>query len=354
MLEAKIVPQRTSFGSEQSVRLKVVLTNTGDEDLWVLTRNTPLDEIITDCLTIKRNGKKVEYDGPIVKRAAPTASEYKLIKAGQSVEAEFPVSDAYETSKQGSYEVELKNPIPDARPKVAKLAATLKSATFAPKVHAIEGKASFSMVKGEQKRLTLGAVARNKEAAMKAKKKVAAAASLKAKSEGKKKAANKAQLPPAVSGGNAKQKAAARQAHTDGYTLCVSALNGLANDARYVEWFGTHTTTRFNKCKRNFAAVKKRMESIEFTYNLSGSGCGSGVFAYTFKGTSTIWFCDQFWAAPSKGTDSKAGTVLHEHTHSDASTDDNAYGQTDCRNLAISNPGKAIENADSHEYYAGG
>src|SRR5262245_12299459 len=109
MLEAKINPLKPSFKSQQLVRLKVVLTNTGDEDLLVLTRNTPLDDVLTDCLTIKRNGQKVEYDGPLVKRAAPTASEYKLIKSGQSLEVEFPVSHAYETSKQGSYEVELKN-----------------------------------------------------------------------------------------------------------------------------------------------------------------------------------------------------------------------------------------------------
>jgi peptidyl-Lys metalloendopeptidase len=131
-------------------------------------------------------------------------------------------------------------------------------------------------------------------------------------------------------------------------------LNGLINNPRYVEWFGTHTTTRFNKSKSNFAAVKKRMETVVFTYNLSGSGCGRGVFAYTYKGTSTIWFCDQFWAAPANGTDSRAGTVLHEHTHSDASTDDNVYGQDGCRGLAKSDPDKAVENADTHEYYAGG
>jgi peptidyl-Lys metalloendopeptidase len=186
MLEAKIIPQKPSFKSQQLVRLKVVLTNTGNEDLLVLTRNTPLDEVVTDCLTIKRNGQKVEYDGPLVKRAAPTASEYKLIKAGQSVEAEFPVSNAYETSKQGSYEVELKNPVADARPKVAKLAAALKSAAFAPQVHAIEGKASFSVVKGEERRLTLGAAARDKEATINAKKKVSAAAAAKAKATEKK------------------------------------------------------------------------------------------------------------------------------------------------------------------------
>ena len=35
-----------------------------------------------------------------------------------------------------------------------------------------------------------------------------------------------------------------------------------------------------------------------------------------------------------------------------AGTDDVVYGQTGARSLAISDPAKAITNADSHEYFA--
>lgn len=157
-----------------------------------------------------------------------------------------------------------------------------------------------------------------------------------------------------IVGGTAAQQASTRTAQTDGYALCTAALAGLADGPQYVEWFGVHTATRLNKVKANYAAVKKRMETVEFTYNLTGSGCTAGVFAYTYKRTTTIWYCDAFWSAASSGTDSKAGTALHEHTHSDASTDDHIYGQPACRALATSDPGKAVMNADSHEYFAGG
>jgi peptidyl-Lys metalloendopeptidase len=96
------------------------------------------------------------------------------------------------------------------------------------------------------------------------------------------------------------------------------------------------------------------MEDTTFTYNLAGSGCESGVFAYTYKGTSTIWFCDAFWSASDTGTDSRAGTVVHEHTHASSGTDDIQYGQPGCMQLAISNPSNAVMNADTHEYYSGG
>jgi hypothetical protein len=87
----------------------------------------------------------------------------------------------------------------------------------------------------------------------------------------------------------------------------VSAVAGLVNNPQYVEWFGVHTAARFSRVN----------------------------------------------STPT-GTDSKAGTVLHEHTHSDASTDDNVYRQAGSRALAINDAGRATENADSHEYYAGG
>ena len=67
-----------------------------------------------------------------------------------------------------------------------------------------------------------------------------------------------------------------------------------------------------------------------------------------------IYLCGAFWAAPNTGTDSRAGTLIHESSHFtlNGGTADNAYGQTACRALAKSSPSKAIMNADSHEYFA--
>ena len=60
------------------------------------------------------------------------------------------------------------------------------------------------------------------------------------------------------------------------------------------------------------------------------------------------------WDAPMTGTDSKAGTRICEISHFTvaAGTDDCAYGQAAAKNLAISDPYKAINNAASHEYFA--
>src|SRR5215471_10018034 len=138
LLTARFAEEKKgSFKTHQPVRLKVILTNTSNKNLSVLTWNTPLDALVTDCLEVTVNGKKVEYDGPLVKRGTPTAKDYVTIKAGQSVETKFPLSAAYDTSKPGTYEVKLKSPIPDIIPKVAGLAKVLRAPSRAPSMQAI-------------------------------------------------------------------------------------------------------------------------------------------------------------------------------------------------------------------------
>ena len=53
------------------------------------------------------------------------------------------------------------------------------------------------------------------------------------------------------------------------------------------------------------------------------------------------------------GTDSKGGTLIHEMSHFNVvgSTNDWVYGQTGAASLAKSNPAKATDNADNHEYF---
>jgi peptidyl-Lys metalloendopeptidase len=66
-----------------------------------------------------------------------------------------------------------------------------------------------------------------------------------------------------------------------------------------------------------------------------------------------IYVCKAFWSAPLTGTDSKGGTLVHEMSHFNvfAGTNDWAYGQAAAGALATSDPDKAIDNADSHEYF---
>lgn len=50
----------------------------------------------------------------------------------------------------------------------------------------------------------------------------------------------------------------------------------------------------------------------------------------------------------------QGGTLVHESSHftQNAGTGDHVYGQDGCKSLAISDPDSAVDNADSHEYFA--
>ena len=60
-------------------------TNIADEDLYLLKRNTPLEEeFFSPFLTLSIEGHPVEYEGVYASRIAPTMDEFVLLKAGES------------------------------------------------------------------------------------------------------------------------------------------------------------------------------------------------------------------------------------------------------------------------------
>jgi len=72
------------------------------------------------------------------------------------------------------------------------------------------------------------------------------------------------------------------------------------------------------------------------------------MHAYTHMGITQIFLCNPFWSS----LDSKASTLLHEHSHASASTLHLIYARYDCRALAQVNPDKAVINASNYEYFA--
>ena len=349
VLKGKLVASEV-YNSAEPVRLRFDLTNNGDEDLYVLKWYTPLEGLNSDCLKVVRNERsKVAYDGPMIKRGLPGPDDYVLIPAGKTVTADVDVSESYAVSKPANYQVELNIQALEhvSAPVVPNNGVVSALAKSTPQLQSVtDGKTKFKVKKGSLQIPTRGAAARRVSETL-------------AKSTGADASEGAAvtaaePLPSSITGGTVSQQALAKQAHIDGFHLCESALAGLANNIQFKEWFGAYTAARLKKVKTAFAKIRDRMKTVVFTYDLSGTGCKSGWFAYTHKGDTTIWFCGAFWAAPATGTDSKAGTVVHEHSHSDANTDDVTYGQTNARALATSKPDQAVRNADNYEYYAGG
>lgn len=114
---------------------------------------------------------------------------------------------------------------------------------------------------------------------------------------------------------------------------------------RYRTWFGPYEKARWNLVKSHY--LKLRNQPQRFRYDCSCQE--EDTFAYVYPDQfGTVYLCGAFWKAPTVGTDSKAGTIIHESTHFTkiASTDDYAYGHAEAQTLAINNPAEAVMNAE--------
>jgi peptidyl-Lys metalloendopeptidase len=349
LFQASIFSEST-YSSDQPVKTTFRLTNHSQETMRVLKWFTPLEGMWSDCLLVIRNGERVPYDGRLAKRGTPASEDYVTLGTGEFVEETVAIDEAYQVSDPGVYNVSVDTEIHAVAVaelnKFAAMTADTREAEAAMFKRALRqpvpNAATNFVVNDTGGRLTTeGERARKRQKA--------GGSSLEMF-----KVASGTALKPQFNGGDATKRTDAEKAHFEGYKLAQNALSALKNDNVYAEWFGTHSQSRFQAVHDHYSNIVNDMEQKIYTYDLTLKGCRPGVYAYTYKNSTTIWLCDQFWASPMTGTDSKAGTIVHEHSHASSGTDDLAYGQANCRQLAINDPDKAIRNADSHEYYAQG
>ncbi|KIY71272.1 deuterolysin M35 metalloprotease [Cylindrobasidium torrendii FP15055 ss-10] len=134
----------------------------------------------------------------------------------------------------------------------------------------------------------------------------------------------------------------------------VSYLQGIsASTERYAYWFGAYTASRKSTVQSHYTAIAGYDFTEDYTYDCTCTE--SGTYAYVYPAQfGTIYLCPVFWSTTTTGTDSRAGTLIHESSHftATAGTDDHVYGQSSAHSLALSNPTNAIDNADNHEYFA--
>ncbi|CAE6437374.1 unnamed protein product [Rhizoctonia solani] len=131
----------------------------------------------------------------------------------------------------------------------------------------------------------------------------------------------------------------------------ITYLDGISmGTARYTEWFGAFDPTRFDRVKSHFKKI-----GADASSTIYDCGCKKpAVYAYVYQDSpGYVYLCDAFWVAPETGTNSRAGTIVHEQSHFvvNGGTNDHVYGLMSAHALAVSDPDQAIDNADNHEYF---
>lgn len=316
-----VAPEKTALGKRDDVVVKVTFTNTSSSPQYVLKSRTPFEEIEAPLFEITRDGRPVRYLGAIVKRGAPTAADYFLLKPGASYTAKVELSALYDMATTGDYVVRYRIGNGNGS---GKAGDELKSEAASVWIDGVRPRGS--------KEETMSLAEMQAQAGM-------ATAAGGALSFTKCTASQQADITNAVS--------SALAMATDGDAYMAKGTMG----TRYTKWFGAVDSGRVATVKSHFAAIKDAFATKPITVDC---GCKKTYYAYVYPTQPyTIHVCKAFWSAPMTGTDSKGGTLVHEMSHFNvvAGTDDWVYGQSGAASLAVSNPSQAIDNADSHEYF---
>ncbi|KFN42877.1 M35 family metallo-endopeptidase [Arenimonas oryziterrae] len=306
------------------------ITNTSRETLRIPYWQLPTGQINSDLFEVFHKGERVEYVGPMIKRAAPTEGDLVTLQPGETRVVRADLSTAYDLSATGEYDIRFKSYLQGAKTgrgrAIARANGGLSSIETAPLRLWVDGAN------------VLGQIKKGDSASVQAKPGATAT----------------------CTGGTCYESCSATR-----QTQLATALNSARNysenakgylnlgtvGARYTTWFGAYTSSRYGTVKSHFVNIDSTLDTKTITFNCSCTT--KNTYAYVYPNQPyRIYLCGAFWTAPNTGTDSRAGTIIHETSHFDivANTDDVVYGQSGAKSLAISNPNDAIRNADSHEY----
>ncbi|MBN8488346.1 MAG: peptidase M35 [Burkholderiales bacterium] len=293
------------------VLVEVVVRNTGERTHKLQRWQLPEGLLHGPLFRIQgERGVEAAYRGPLVKRAAPRAQDQVLLAPGEQLSYRVDLSRDY-ALPDGHYTVEYLGR--------ARVAGQADLASAEPLSLWLSGRSPAVQRAG-----------------------VAGAAAGPITFTGNCTAGEQTDLTTAVG------KAGNYSTESKKYLKAMGAPT-----TRYTTWFGAYSAARHDRVRQNFSKVAQAFKKKPLTLDCSCND--NGVYAYVYPNDPyKIYLCGAFWTAPMTGTDSKAGTLVHEMSHFTvvAGTNDWAYGQTAAKALAIDNPDRAVDNADSHEYFA--
>ncbi|MEO8347273.1 MAG: protease [Acidobacteriota bacterium] len=95
------------------VKVRFTLSNRGAIPLRVLRWQTPLEGFWSDMLDVIYGGRKLAYEGPLMKRGDPGPEDYVEIAPRKSVTAVVDLAGPYDVRRAGTYEVAFTRGLPD-------------------------------------------------------------------------------------------------------------------------------------------------------------------------------------------------------------------------------------------------
>jgi peptidyl-Lys metalloendopeptidase len=300
--------------ASDNVQINVQFTNTGNAIVALPQWLFDADDVDRSFLKVTRDGAAVPYLAALVKRAAPMDDDVITLAPGESTSARYELSSAFDLTEGGVYQVSFAAPARHALMDRVQPSESISIGVEANPFRDLISTFDYTKAAGA------GGISYT----------------------GRCTASEKSSLVSALTAAGSYADAS------------VAYLNGSPSATpRYTTWFGAFSTANWNTVKSHYTNIKTVFDTKPIVFDCSCSK--KNTYAYVYPSQPyKIYLCGAFWNAPMTGTDSKAGTLVHETSHFSvvAGTQDYAYGQTAAKSLALSNPAQAIMNADSHEYFA--
>lgn len=321
-------------GAADDVVVRITYQNDSSQDIYLLSWQTPLENVRENIFDVQRDGRPVGYIGRLYKWATPKPSDYLRIPAGESVSSDVELSSVYDMSRTGEYTIRYRVDVREALRSDGLKVGSLRG------LQHLESNAVFVGVERNERALDqIETMAQIADAARGGQDKY---------------------LTPSYVSCSTTRQSTLVTATSNAQSMSQRARDYLNNlptasrstDAAYRTWFGAYTSSRYSTVQSHFNNIYSAFANQRFTYYCD---CTDSAYAWVYANQPyRVHLCNAFWSAPMTGTDSKAGTLIHEASHFTvvAGTGDYAYGQTACRNLATSSPSTAVNNADNHEYFA--
>jgi len=343
-IKVTLSSESANLNGTDDVTVNVDMTNVGSVPVFVPKWYLPSQTTTSGVFTITRDGEPVQYLGALVKRQRFSAADFVKIAAGESLHFKVELSALYDLSATGVYNLQY-----DA-PSVQMLRGPAGNAATAERL-AAQAQSQPQLQDLASNTIALTITGDASVEASRAADRAAASAS---------ETAAPAFAPISYVGCSNTRMSQIQTALSSAESYASNALgylNAGTRGSRYTTWFGTYNSSRYSTARSNFSQISDAASNRSMTFDCSTCPGTSNASAYAYVYANApyrIYLCNAFWAAPNTGTDSRAGTIIHEVSHFTvvAGTSDYAYGQSAARSLATSNPARAVRNADSHEYFA--
>ena len=306
------------------------ITNTHRRELYLLKRNTPFEGLLTDFVTISRDGNKIQYDSKVLKRGAHSKDDFICFKVDERKSVDIDLTSAYHIHTAAEYRVSLNTTA----------LFSVDGDTSPDKLRSQQLKSPVKIIRANthiKPKKTLGQQQRENDDCY---------------DSGASSDHPIAITPVVVEDGNI-TKDMVIKAYSKAFEKVQHAPKWIDTQPDlYKEYFGSAAK---DSVKKFYQRIKNAMSTRRFRFEYhSGPIDGESsdnVYAYTHYGSTTIYLCRQYITAKDEGYDTKYGTIVHEMTHAVDYTEDIDYGEENAEKLAKHDPSQAANNADNYEYF---